>query len=150
MTRIEEAADLFRGCFNCAQSVLSVFAAEMNLSRETALKIATPFGSGLAGMCGVCGAVSGALMVIGLKYGMGVDGDRESKERTYAMARDFARHFTGKHGSINCQPLIGYDLGDPVQRAAAQQAHVFETRCAGFVTDSVEILEQILSGQDRA
>lgn len=149
MTRIEEAADLFRGSFNCAQSVFSVFAAEMNLPRETALKIATPFGSGLAGMCGVCGAVSGALMVIGLKYGMGVDGDRESKERTYAMARDFARHFTGKHGAINCQPLIGYDLGDPLQRAAAQKEQVFETRCARFVSDAVEILERIISTHDR-
>ena len=144
MTKAEEAVQLFKKNFNCAQSVFSTFSPELGLEREIAWRIATPFGGGLSHLCEVCGAVSGALMVIGLKYGMAKDGDLQAKERSYALSQEFSMRFTAKHESINCQKLIGYDLDNPTEYEAAKKEGVFDNVCTKFVRDAVEILEDIL------
>jgi C_GCAxxG_C_C family probable redox protein len=144
MTKVEKAVEFFKGNFNCAQSVFSTFAPELGLDEETARKIATPFGGGLSHMREVCGAVAGALMVIGLRHGMSEDDDLQAKERSYALAREFATRFTAKHESINCQKLIGYDLGNSEEYARAEADGVYERICRNVVRDAVEILEDIM------
>ena len=67
----KEGTATFYNGYNCAQSVLSVFAEDLGMSKDACLKLASPFGSGIAYMQETCGAVSGALMAIGLKYGRG-------------------------------------------------------------------------------
>ncbi|MDD2550794.1 MAG: C-GCAxxG-C-C family protein, partial [Bacteroidales bacterium] len=66
---VSEALELFKSGFNCSQAVLAAFSEECGISRETALKIACPFGGGIGGYGRTCGALTGGLMVIGLKYG---------------------------------------------------------------------------------
>ena len=83
MSKIDTAVSGFKEGFNCAQSVLSAFSEELGLTRETALKIACPFGGGMARQAETCGAVTGAFMVIGLKYGQASKADKASKNRTY-------------------------------------------------------------------
>ena len=143
MTKSDEAVTLFKGNFNCAQSVLSTFAPDLGLHRETAWRIATPFGGGLSHMHEVCGAVAGALMVIGLKYGMSVEEDSQAKERSYALSQEFASRFTARHESINCHKLIGYDLGNPEEYETAKEENVFENVCVQLVRDAVDILQDI-------
>jgi C_GCAxxG_C_C family probable redox protein len=140
----DEAVGLFRGNFNCAQSVFSTFAPEFGLDRETALKIATPFGGGLSHMREVCGAVAGALMVIGLKCGMSQEDNLQAKERSYALCQDFATRFTARHESINCHKLIVYDLGNPDEYEAAKEENVYENVCTNLVRDAFDILQDIL------
>ena len=144
MTKSDEAVELFRGNFNCAQSVFSTFAPEFGLDHETALKIATPFGGGLSHMREVCGAVAGTLMVIGLKCGMAEEDDLQTKERSYALSQDFATRFIARHESINCHKLIGYDLGNPEEYEAAKGENVYENVCTNLVRDAVDILQDIL------
>ncbi len=144
MNKAEEAIRLFSGNFNCAQSVLSAFAQELGLEREPALKIATSFGGGIAHLDELCGAMTGALMVIGLKHGMVKDEDLEAKEKTYALSQEFAARFKSRNGSLRCTELIGYNLGLPEDYEKAREADVFNARCKKFVKDSVEILEELL------
>ena len=84
MSRIENAISAFRGDFNCSQSILSTYCTQYGLDRDIALKLATGFGGGMGRLGRTCGAVSGAFMVIGLKYGMGLNNDTEAKEKTWA------------------------------------------------------------------
>jgi C_GCAxxG_C_C family probable redox protein len=144
MTKSDEAVVLFKGNFNCAQSVFSTFAPEFGLDLETALKIATPLGGGLSHMREVCGAVAGGLMVIGLKCGMSQNDDLQAKDRSYALSQEFASRFTARNDSINCRKLIGYDLGNPKEYETAKREEVFEKVCTKFVRDAVEILQDIL------
>lgn len=144
MSKTEEAIALFSGNFNCAQSVFSVFAPELGLDREIALKITTPFGGGIAHMDEVCGAVTGALMVLGLKHGMFKDEDLEAKEKTYELCQEFAAKFKSKHGSIKCTELIGYNLSTPEGYEKAKEEDVFNEVCTKFVRDAVGILEELL------
>jgi C_GCAxxG_C_C family probable redox protein len=70
VTRIKAANELFNRGYNCAQALLATFGVDLGLNRDMELKIASPFGGGISHMGETCGAVTGALMIIGLKYGM--------------------------------------------------------------------------------
>ncbi|MDD4255118.1 MAG: C-GCAxxG-C-C family protein [Methanofollis sp.] len=142
--RSDRAVQAFSGGLNCAQAVASAFADEFGLNEAVVRKLACGFGGGLAHTDRTCGAVSGAVLVLGLARGTPVPGDREGKERCYALVREFLRRFGDRHGSVDCTALLGYDLSDPRSLDAAREAGVFSVRCTLYVRDAVEILEDIL------
>lgn len=142
MNRSEKAAECFGNGCNCAQAVFTAFCEELGLDKKTGLKLACPFGGGLGHTGGVCGAVTGALLVIGLKYGPENPEDGEIKAQNYKIAQNFISEFKSRNGSINCTELISYDLSDESQLDLARQSGVFETTCPKYVRDAVEILEQ--------
>ena len=111
MSGLEKAKTSFRGAFNCSQSIFSSYAPEYGLNKDIALRLSTGFGGGMGRMQNTCGAVSGAFMVIGLKYGMGIDGDVEARDKTYELVKEFTNRFQKIHGSINCKELI-FSFGD--------------------------------------
>lgn len=90
MNHADKAVELFGNNFNCAQAVFGTFAAELGMDEELALKIATSFGGG-ARKGELCGAVSGALMVLGLKYGHCHADDNEEKKNAYHIAEEFLK-----------------------------------------------------------
>ena len=95
MNRVEKAQEYFKKGFNCSQAVFTTFAVELGMSEEMALKVATQFGGG-ARKGEMCGAVSGALMVLGMKYGHYHEGALEEKANAYKISEDFMNRFMGK------------------------------------------------------
>jgi C_GCAxxG_C_C family probable redox protein len=144
MNRIERAVSCFNQGFSCSQAVLSTFGPELGLSRELALKVAGAFGGGMAGMGDTCGAVTGALMVIGLRYGRTRVEDEAAKKRSYSLAREFADRFKSRNGSTVCRDLLGCDISTPEGKEIAEQRELHTTHCPKFVQDATEIIEQIL------
>jgi len=133
--------------YGCGQAVLAAFAEDYGLNEETALRISTGFGSGMGRMCEVCGALTGAFMVIGLKYGKVItDGTRygTDTETTYRLVAELAKKFQEKNGSIYCRDLIGHDLSNPDERAKVIQLGLFKTTCGKAILDAVELLEETL------
>ena len=124
--------------------MLSSFGEEFGLDRERALRVAGAFGGGMARMGEECGAVTGAFMAIGLKYGKTKTGDEGAREKTYELVGEFVKKFKSRHGSIVCKELLGYDLSSPEGRKAAYEQGLFTTLCPQFVRDAAEILEEIL------
>lgn len=124
--------------------MLSSFGEELGLDRELALKVAGAFGGGMARMGETCGAVTGALMVIGLKHGMTQTKDEGARDKTYKLAQELATRFKKRHGSMVCRELLGYDLSSPEGRKAAYEKGLFTTLCPQLVRDATEILEEIL------
>jgi C_GCAxxG_C_C family probable redox protein len=145
MSYRQSATVCFKAGFNCSQAVLAAFAAELGLDREAALRVAAAFGGGMGRMGETCGAVTGALMALGLKYGQTVPEDKAAKEYTYALAREFAKRFRARHGSTLCRELLGYDLGTPEGLQAVREKGLHDSVCVGLVGDSAEIVEQMLS-----
>jgi C_GCAxxG_C_C family probable redox protein len=144
MTKSEDAVKIFSEGITCSASVFSVFAGDLELDERTARKIACGFGGGLSKTGNICGAVSGAIMVIGLKYGKADAGDDDATAKTRALTRQFMQEFTTLNGSVNCTDLLGYNLSIPEEYQAAAGANLFKTRCPAYVRDAVEILEKIL------
>jgi len=116
------------------------FGEGLGLDEATCAKVACAFGGGISHLGLTCGAVTGALMAIGLWYG----GGPEMKEGTYEIVGDFVERFTRLHGSINCTELVGHDLSKPEQLAKAREEAVFAVRCVKYVEDAVKILEELI------
>jgi C_GCAxxG_C_C family probable redox protein len=74
-------------------------------------RIATPFGGGIGGRGEVCGAVTGAVMAIGMKHGR--EEPSQPNRHAYALAREFCRRFEEETGSVSCRDLTGMDLSTP-------------------------------------
>ncbi len=94
-------------------------------------------------MAGTCGAVTAALMVLGLRYG-GTSPDRDAKEAAYARIREFAARFKARNGSLVCRDLLGCDISTPEGHDSAKERNLFATACPKFVRDAAAILEEML------
>lgn len=145
-SREEQAIELFRNQYNCSQSVLSVFSEELGIKKDLAMKLASPFGSGISYLQETCGAVTGALMVIGLKYGKGENGTNEDKAHAYDMAQHFLTEFKQKNKTLCCRELLdGINIGTPEGMARMMELDYFRIRCIRFIREAVQIAEEIIS-----
>jgi C_GCAxxG_C_C family probable redox protein len=144
MTKSEVALAGFNRGITCSSAVFSAFADELGLDDKTAKKIGCGFGAGISRTGNICGAVSGAIMVIGLKYGKTEQGDDAATEKTRARTRQFIQEFTKKNGSVNCTELLGYNLSNQDEYDAAAKANLFRITCPECVRDAVVLLEKIL------
>lgn len=144
MDKVQKAVNRFVEGFNCSQSVLSSFCETFGLETEQALKIAHPFGGGMSRMGKTCGAVTGAMMVIGLKHGRIKPKKGTIKDKSYKKVEEFVSRFTSIHGSLACRKLIGYDISSSNGLNAAKKKKIFDTICPQFIQSSVEILEELV------
>ena len=144
MNKVQCAVDCFKSGFNCTQAVLSTYAEHFGVDRNVALRLAAGFGGGMGCMAGVCGAVTGAFMVLGLRHGATLAADKESKERTYTLVREFAKRFEARHRSIVCRDLLGCDIATAEGLQAAKDGNLFKTVCPKMVEDAAVILEEML------
>lgn len=142
MTHKEKASALFDEKFNCAQAVLGAFAEEYGLSEEQALNAALCFSAGMR-KGEVCGAVSGAIMVLGLKFGNAGRNEEESRLRAYQKTNEFLEQFRKENTSYVCREILGCDISIEEGRKYANEHNLFRTVCPKMVESAVRILEEM-------
>jgi len=141
MNKIAKAEKYFQEGYACSQSVLMAFAEESGLDIETAKKVSSTFGAGMGRLRKTCGALTGAFMSIGLKYGNTMPDDMKAKLDSYDMVRELAKRFTEKHGTTECgELLIKYANKSDVK---ARNHH--KIICNSLVKDAVKMLEDVLT-----
>jgi C_GCAxxG_C_C family probable redox protein len=146
MSATDEAAVAnFLEGYNCAQSVLASCGQPLGLPRETAMQVAQAFGGGLGRTGNVCGAVTGALMAIGLSFPANAAKDKATKDAACQLTREFMARFRARHGAINCRDLLGFDLSTSADHQKAVEAGVFKTVCPGLVGSAAQIVEELLA-----
>lgn len=143
MIHIDKANELFSRKFHCSQAVFAAFAEELGLTEEQALKIGACFGSGMR-KGEVCGACTGALMALGLKYGQAVEYDMDSRKKTNEVTDRFMAEFTEKNGSYMCKELLGCDLSTQEGIEMALEKKLFTEFCPKMVESATRIAEEIL------
>lgn len=143
MDKIETATSLFKEGFNCAQSLLAAYGTELGLNREVALKIGSAFGGGIGRLGETCGFVTGALMIIGLKYGMTDAKNKKSKIKTYEVVENFINKFKSRNNSITCRELVGFDMSS-FKTLSPDLSKIVMERCPKLLRDSAEIIDKIL------
>lgn len=144
MTNVEDALSLFKKGFRCSQAILSTYGIQFGLDQELALKLASPFGAGMGSLGNTCGAVTGAFMVLGLKYGNSKVGEMKKKEKTYQIVKEFVEKFKSRNGTIMCKDLLNCDISTFEGRNKAIEEKLFIEICPNLVRDSAEILEEFL------
>ncbi len=138
ISRVEKSELLFKSGCNCSQAVLAAFADELGLDEETALKISSGFGGGLARQREVCGAVSGAVMVLGMKYG-------PDKAKCYEAVQKFCDRFKEDAGSIICRELLE---GTGATAGGAPEARTTEYYRKRPCVELVKLAVSVLTSND--
>jgi len=144
--RSEEAKNNFLSGMNCAQAVLCAFADRCGLDRETALKLASGFGGGIARQREVCGAITGICMAAGLIRGPAETSDKAAKDEHYTFIRGLCDEFRNETGSILCRELLGLapkQSDSPVSEARTA-AYYKKRPCAELVALAAKILSEHL------
>ena len=144
MSKVELALSCFHQGFACSQAILSTYGEAFGLDRETALKIGEGFGGGMGQMGKTCGAVVGAVMVIGLKCGRTEASDTKAQSETSQRVKTFIEKFESRNHTTVCKDLLGCEIDTPVKVGRARIKGLFSTVCPKAVRDAVEILEEIL------
>ncbi len=141
--KIEKAVQNFANGFNCAQSVLSAYNQEFNINDDDAFQLTSAYFGGLSFQDQTCGAILGAYLVIGLKYGSAKPNDAEAKARILNASKIFAEKFKEKHGEIDCSSLVGLDLSKPEDRKRNQEEGTAKKVCPKYIEEAVRIIESI-------
>ncbi len=146
MTHGEKAEALFRQGYNCAQAVYCAWADEMGLSLEQAARSVCALGGGMGRLREICGAVSGALMVLGMLEGYGEPGANAAKSRLYALEQRFAEKFKAENRSIICRELLGLSSGPSQPTPEVRSAEYYRKRpCPALCRRSAELLEELFA-----
>jgi C_GCAxxG_C_C family probable redox protein len=136
MGKIAETAEKrFIEGYSCSQSVFSAFAEAEGIDLDLALSISTSFGAG-------------GMMVLGLKFPRLIADDSEAKEKNYRLVHEFVERFNEKFEHSMCRNLLGFDPGAPEASERFANEPELEKRCAGFVREASEILEDIIERQE--
>jgi C_GCAxxG_C_C family probable redox protein len=138
------AISFFRQGFSCSQAVAAAFSADFGLNKETALRLSQAFGGGIARRADWCGALTGAFLVIGLKYGRTKAEDAAARDKTYALVNELIARFQALHGDVRCRDLLGCDIGTPEGQKMAEEQKLHQTNCEDYVRDAATLLEELL------
>ncbi|MBE0520545.1 C_GCAxxG_C_C family protein [Candidatus Bathyarchaeota archaeon] len=136
---VEKAVSHFKEGYNCAQSVLLAMQKFWNVENPLEPKVASAFGGGIGRRGSLCGALTGGVIAIGLKYGTNKP-IVEEREKAYSLALKFYNRFKKDCGGVLCRDLIGYDLTNPKEYEKARNSNVFMDKCVHFIEKAVEIL----------
>lgn len=144
MNHSDLAEKLFLEGYNCSQAVLAAFEDVTGISRREALRLSSSFGGGMGRLREVCGAVTGAFMVLGLLYGYEDPKDREAKTAHYARIQDFAGKFRELHGSIICRELLKKPDTSPEPTPRTEQFY-HARPCIAMVRDAAALVDRYMA-----
>lgn len=145
MTRKEKAMQNFLEGYNCSQSIILAFEDLIDIDREVALKMASPFGGGMGRLREVCGSVSGIFMVMGFLYGYNKPDDYNGKKELYEHIQELARRYEEANGSIICRDLLGLSVKKQEATPEMRTEEYYKKRpCKEKIGSAAEILEKYL------
>lgn len=143
MSKVDIAISRFKGGLSCSQAVFSTYAEMAGIPMETACRIAGGFGGGIGRTGKTCGAITGAIMAIGLLLKEQNPDGKQFKEKVYPHARALMEKFAAQHGSINCNDLLGINISNPEEFARAVEQNIIKTKCPTFIQTCAEFLENL-------
>ncbi len=142
-TKQDTAINYFRSSYNCAQSVFTVFGKTEKIPEDTCLRISSGFGGGMGHLQYTCGAVTGALMALGLELNSIQKDSNTTNSDVYELVKKFAEEFTKKNKSLNCRELLGYDINTSEGHSEILRLNLYRNACEKYIKDAIEIVEQL-------
>lgn len=144
MSRIQKAQDKFLDNYACSQAIFSVYCKNYDIDPQVALSLSAGFAGGMC-MGKTCGAVTGAVMVLGLKYGGQQPETPQGRRNVKEAVCHYTELFKDMNGSTECKDLLSVDISTSQGKQVAKEKNLFRTVCPKLIKDSASILEQILN-----
>jgi C_GCAxxG_C_C family probable redox protein len=142
MTKVQDAVSAFESGFNCSQAIVRTYGPDYGLSLLDSVRVSCGFGGGMR-RGDTCGAVTGALMVLGLRFGARDPSDTSAKAAVYSKVGEFQSRFESHCDSVSCRDLLGCDISTPEGMEHATGNSLFKTVCPRMVHVAAEILEDM-------
>lgn len=144
MNQPEQAVQLFLNGTNCSQAILTVFGASYGLDQELAHSLGRSLGGGLGRMGQTCGAVTGALLILGLAQG-NPENEAEAKSELAAAIKELSKKFVTCHGSLSCRDLLQADISTESGLKKIKEERLLAKVCPAFIKDASEILVDLIN-----
>jgi len=135
-SRVEDAAERHKKGYNCSQAVVCTYCDLLEMGEKEAFRISEGFGAGMGAMESTCGALSGAIMLAGLKKSDGNMGAPKTKGETYGLTKEVVRRFQERCGATICREIKGVETGKP------------KYACRDCVRAAAAIAEDVLFGEE--
>ena len=142
MSKVVDAVSAFELGFHCSQAIVRTCGPDYGLSALDAVRVSCGFGGGMP-RGGTCGAVSRALMILGLRFGPKDASGTSAKPGVYSKVDEFQSQFESCCNSVNCRDLLGYDISTAEGMEQATSKNLFKTVCPDLVQAAAEILEDM-------
>ena len=143
-SRATQVVGSFTGGYNCCQSLLATYSEIYGLDRETALKLASGMGGGIGHTGEVCGFVSAACLLLGLKHGTDAP---DAKLNVNPLCLEFCDAFKAKYNSVHCIDIIKRDIRTMEATIKAKEEGAFQIcgECGQFAAELLETKYDILN-----
>jgi C_GCAxxG_C_C family probable redox protein len=138
------AIEKFRSGLNCAQSVVVAFVNYFGYDAKHAMNLSIGFGGGIGRLQKTCGAISGAVMVLGMYNSNKIADMSLRKEQTYEMVQDFVKKFKKLNGNSDCRLLLNCDLNSEDGHSLYTKLNLREKVCEKCIIDAVRLLEELV------
>ena len=145
MPKIQQAETKFLDGYTCSQAIFSTYCEQFNIDVRSAFNLSCGFAAGMR-MGKTCGAVSGAIMILGLAFSGPHSEQMEDREEVYAAVCEFTEKFIQEYGSTECKDLLTVDISTEKGKQEATERNLFHTLCPNFIKTSAELLESMLKG----
>lgn len=145
--RIQQAVELFKSGFNCAQAVVAAFADIYDADSTRLLRLSTSFGGGIGRMRGTCGAACGLFMLVGLETGTDDPNNRTAKSHNYSEVQRLAEEFRSENGSLICAELLGLTPTLPITNVSAERPAGGKRPCVEMVRSAASIFARFLESK---
>lgn len=130
--RVTKAAELHKKGYNCAQAVACAYCDLFGADEKEVFRMTEGFGLGMGDMKCTCGAVTGAVVLAGLKNSDVQLDAPKTKGSTYKIAKQLTAAFKEKNQSVICADLKGVETGEMLRS------------CPGCIEDACRIVEEYL------
>ncbi len=130
---------------NCCQAIITTYGPSLGLTFDATVKIGSSFGGGLGRTGEVCGALTGATMVLGLKYGPLEAKNPQARDRVYTLTRLLLTDFRQRRGEVTCRNLLNCDISTDEGYTKAKDSGLLKNLCPLLVQDAAQILEGIMA-----
>ncbi|MEI7833603.1 MAG: C-GCAxxG-C-C family protein [bacterium] len=144
-SHIEDAVDLFDERYACGEAILMAYGPDYGLDRDLAQRLALPLAGGMGHLAKTCGAVTGAMLVLGLNTRATTPDEMELRVQTLGAVQQLVAEFTKLHGTLDCSALLGVDISTSEGYAEFAGSDLINTHCASFVKEVTEIIERIMA-----
>jgi C_GCAxxG_C_C family probable redox protein len=126
--------------------VLLAVAEKHDIQSEIIPGIASGFCGGMSRTAGLCGALVGGVMALGLLYGR--KSSEDSPKRIYALSERLVRDFEKQLGSRNCVQILGCDISTRQGEAEFKARNLMKTVCLDATVQAAELVMRVIENQD--